>query len=220
MTVHKVFIADDEILIRTGLEIVINAEEDMVVVGTAKNGAEALEQIIKLRPDIILMDVRMPGMDGIQCTKKVKELLPETLILILTTYIEEEYIIEGLAGGASGYLLKSIDFPKLIATIRDALQGHYYLPKEVSLKLANYLKTAQSSRGEADVFRSVTLLNKEFTKKEREIIVCLVNRLTNREIAEKLFVSEGTIKNYLTIIYHKLNVPSRYEAIQYLKKLE
>ncbi|MDF2650510.1 MAG: DNA-binding response regulator [Paenibacillus sp.] len=216
MDVKKVFIADDEILIRTGLEIVINAEEDMEVVGTAMNGSEALEKIIELHPDIILMDVRMPEMDGIQCAKKVKEHFPEALILILTTYNEEEYIIEGLANGASGYLLKGIDFPKLIETIRDALNGHFFLPREVSLKLAKYLKATKVDKDER---LSSILSNKDFTKKEREIIVYLANRLSNKEIAEKLFVSEGTIKNYLTIIYQKLNVSNRYEAIQYLEKL-
>lgn len=219
MDVKKVFIADDEILIRTGLEIVINAEADLEVVGTAMNGSEALEKIIELHPDIILMDVRMPEMDGIQCAKKVKEHFPEALILILTTYNEEEYIIEGLANGASGYLLKGIDFPKLIETIRDALNGHYFLPKEVSLKLAKYLRDTQTSKGDKDERLSSLLSNKDFTKKEREIIVYLANRLSNKEIAEKLFVSEGTIKNYLTIIYQKLNVTNRYEAIQYLEKL-
>jgi DNA-binding NarL/FixJ family response regulator len=215
MSALKIFIAEDEDLLRNGLELVINSDEGMKVVGTAANGLEALAKIEQTKPDLILMDIQMPIMDGIECIRRIRELNSDVIILILTTFNEEEYIIGGLAGGANGYLIKGIDFQKLLQTIRDAMEGQYFLPAEVAAKLVQYIYERNLSEKK---YSLTSFITNTFTTREQEIIPLLLDRLTNREMAEKLFVSEGTMKNYLTIIYEKLNVKNRLEAIQCLQR--
>lgn len=217
MTTFKVFITDDEVLICNALKIVIQAQPDMEVIGIATSGIDALSQLEKIHPDLVLMDVRMPGMDGIECTKKMKQRYPEMPILILTTYNEESYIIDGLAHGANGYLLKGLEFSQLIETIRSTLNGQYILPAEVAVKLSRYLMNSRIDPRDIRTLPASILANSLFTTREQDILLLLGNRLSIREIADELHISEGTIKNYLTVIYEKLNVSSRYEAITLLR---
>jgi DNA-binding NarL/FixJ family response regulator len=156
-------------------------------------------------------------MNGIDCIKRLKRDYPDMLILILTTFNEEEYIIEGLANGANGYLIKGLDFNLLINTIRDVIKGQYILPMEVATKLANYALnkiTAQKKKALPEFIYS----SNAFTKKEIKVLELLSERFTNKEIAKKIITSEGTLKNYLTIIYEKLGVKTRWEAISLLNK--
>ncbi|OAS20710.1 response regulator transcription factor [Paenibacillus oryzisoli] len=217
MKTFKVFITDDEVLIGNALKIVIQAQPDMEVIGIATSGIDALAQLENIQPDLVLMDVRMPGMDGIACTKKLKERYPEMPILILTTYNEESYIIDGLAHGANGYLLKGLQFSQLIETIRSTLNGQYILPAEVAAKLSRYLMNTRNAPRDISTLPASITANNLFTTREQDILLLLGNRLSIREIADELHISEGTIKNYLTIIYEKLNVSSRYEAITLLR---
>ena len=212
-----VFIAEDEDLIRNGMKIIINKETDLHVVGSAANGAEALQKIAEVSPNLILMDIQMPIMDGIECIKRIREQNSEVVIIILTTFNDEKYIIEGIANGANGYLIKRPDFKKLIPTIREAMNGDYLLPAEVASKLVHYLYQKECYSKKKTIPASI-IQGLEFTKREREILNLLLQRLTNREISESLFISEGTIKNYLTTIYEKLGVKNRHEVIQLLKQ--
>jgi DNA-binding NarL/FixJ family response regulator len=216
-TVLNVFIADDEELFRTGIEIVINAEEDMKVIGTAKNGLEAVQKLQIQSADIALIDIKMPVMNGIECIKKLRELGLSLPILILTTFNEEDYVIEGLAHGANGYLLKGINFNKLIKAIRNVADGQHLISPDVARKLANYLLERNSSKNESNLPSSL-FSSTRFSPREKDVLQLLMQRLSNQEIAAKLFVSEGTVKNYLTTIYDKLQVKNRREAIQYLLK--
>jgi DNA-binding NarL/FixJ family response regulator len=211
-----VFIAEDEDLIRNGLKIVINKESDMRVVGTATNGLEVLQKITEASPSLILMDIQMPIMDGIECIKRIREVNNKVVIIILTTFNDEKYIIEGIAHGANGYLIKRPDFQKLIPTIRDAMSGDYILPAEVASKLVHYVFNNERHSRKKTIPASFTQ-GLDFTNREQEILNLLLQRLTNREISESLFISEGTIKNYLTTIYEKLGVKNRHEAIQLLE---
>ncbi len=215
--VLTVFIADDDDFFRTGIELVINSEEDMKVIGASANGIDALHKIGLLQPDIVLMDIKMPKMNGIECIKKLKELYPDILILILTTFNEEDFIIEGLVNGANGYLIKGIDFYRLLNTIRDCYKGHYLLPVEVATKLAKFVLEKVSNEKKAELPEYIYSSN-SFTKKEQEILKLLIKRLTNKEISMKLYISEGTLKNYLTTIYQKLGVTNRHEAIAILNR--
>jgi DNA-binding NarL/FixJ family response regulator len=217
LTASKIFITDDEILISNALKIVIDAQPDMEVIGVASSGFDALSQLENVYPDLILMDVRMPEMDGIECTKKIKERYPEILILILTTYNEESYIIDGLAHGANGYLLKGLEFSQLIETIRNTLNGQYVLPAVVAAKLSRYLMNTRTASQDLHTLPEFLTSNYVFTPREQDILLLLGNRLAIREIANELHISEGTVKNYLTIIYEKLNVSNRYEAIALLR---
>ncbi|MCT2537044.1 response regulator transcription factor [Aquibacillus koreensis] len=212
----KVFIAEDDAFFRSGMELVINAEPDMHVVGIAANGTEALEKMQEAAPHVVLMDVKMPKMNGIDCIKRLKAAYPEIVILILTTFNEEEYIIEGLVNGANGYLIKGIDFKLLTNTIRDVARGQYMLPTEVATKLATYLVNNVKKKAESTLPKHMT---GDFTEKESQIMMLLAERYTNKEIADKLTMSVGTIKNYLTVIYEKLQVKNRQEAASILRKL-
>jgi DNA-binding NarL/FixJ family response regulator len=164
--IHKIFIADDEALFRNAIELIINSEEDMEVIGTAENGLEAIQKIEQLQPHIVLLDIQMPVMNGIECTRRIRAQFPDMHILILTTFNEEDYIIEGLAYGANGYLLKGIDFKKLIQTIRDAMNGQYLLPTEVAGKLAKYLLNNKSS-GIDNELPSFIRADSNFTSREK-----------------------------------------------------
>lgn len=136
----QVLIADDEELISNSLSIVIGADPEMNVIGIARNGLEAYEKVIKHQPDLVLMDIQMPGMDGIECTKRLRAAQYEGIILILTAYGDEHYIIEGLAGGATGYLLKTPQYKSMLNTIREVLSGQYSLPEEIAAKVARHIR--------------------------------------------------------------------------------
>lgn len=135
----KVLVVDDDTLLRTSLELVINAEADMEVVATSQDGLDAITKAEQYKPDLILMDVQMPIMNGIVAIKKIREQDTNVIILILTTFNEDEYVLEGLAYGANGYLLKRAQYTELLQSIRNAMKGQYFLPIEVTAKLVNYL---------------------------------------------------------------------------------
>ncbi|MBD2848430.1 response regulator transcription factor [Paenibacillus sp. IB182496] len=212
---HVLIVEDDELL-RSGLELIIDSEEDMRTIGTAANGLVALQAVESLNPDIMLLDLKMPEMGGIACVKEIRRRGFTLPILILTTFNEEDYIFEALAAGANGYLLKSLDFRKLVQTIRDAMNHQYVLPVEVAAQVAQYAvnnSDFRKTKKRARFFESTTV----FTAKERQIIAMLLDRYTTKEIAEKLYLSQGTIKNNLSIIYSKLGVQSRLDAIARLE---
>jgi len=207
---------------REGLQIVIDLEDDMEVVGTADNGVDAYEKIISLQPDIVLMDIQMPRMNGIECIKLVKQKCPEITILILTTFNEEDYIVEGLVNGANGFLLKGIDFENLITSIRNAAKGNLLIPAEVAIKLANRLHNMYTNNSSEKMKQIQTHLEAEnifLTEREVSIIKLIMEGLSNRRIAEKIFISEGTVKNYASEIYRKFNVKNRTELLEYIESL-
>lgn len=213
----RVLIADDHALIRDGLQTIIDLQEDMKTVGVVENGQQAYDVIDTLMPDVILMDIQMPVMNGIESTKRIKQKSPETVIIILTTFSEDEYIIDGLINGASGFLLKNLPATKIVEAIRDALKGHLMLPSEVAAKLSN--KLAYLSQSSASGLHHVPTHHEgiEFTERERQVISLMIDGKNNREIADVLFISEGTVKNYITIIYQKIGTNERTKAVLFLK---
>jgi DNA-binding NarL/FixJ family response regulator len=135
----KVLVVDDELLFRNGLELVINSEADMEVVATSQDGLDAIKKTEQYKPDLVMMDIQMPIMNGIAAIKRIRERDSKVIILILSTFNEDEYVIEGLANGANGYLLKSAQYTQLLQSIRDAMKGQYFLPIEVAAKLVSFL---------------------------------------------------------------------------------
>ncbi|WP_018755032.1 response regulator transcription factor [Paenibacillus terrigena] len=216
MPMIRILIADDQLLTREGLRTILDLEEDFEVIGVAKNGQEACEMAEALRPDIVLLDIRMPVMDGITALKHIKGSCPETAALILTTFLEDEYIIEGMANGASGYMLKDMDGDKMIASIRDTVTGQFILPAAVAAKLA-----ARMSRFAQDMaYRERSELGRiSLTEREKELAQHMMRGLNNREIAEALFIAEGTVRNYISNLYGKLDVVDRAQAIVRLQSL-
>jgi len=208
-----IVIADDQLLTREGLRTILDLEDDLEVVGMAKNGQEAYEITEALRPDLVLMDIQMPKVDGIAALKRIKMSFPNTAVLILTTFMDTDYIVEGMANGASGYMLKDMDGDKMIAAIRDTLTGDLILPAAVAAKLAIRMnKLADNENWKSSAFGEISL-----TEREAEIARLIIQGLNNREIADALHIAEGTARNYISNLYSKLDVVDRTQAIVRLR---
>ncbi len=202
----KVLIADDQELIRQSLQIVLNSRKDMTVTDVAADGQEVMRCIRKNKPDVILMDVRMPKMDGVQCTKLIKESHPQIKIIILTTFDDDEYVYNALKYGASGYLLKGVSMEELANAITTVYNGWAMINPDITAKVLRLF----SQMAKADY--SITVKEKnmdELTKTEWKIIAQVEKGASNREIAATLSLSEGTVRNYLSTILNKLNLRDR-----------
>jgi len=198
----KVLLADDQALILESLQIVLSMEEDLEIVGLAQNGEEAVKGCEQSMPDVVLMDVNMPVMDGVAATALIKERIPATKIIMLTSYKEVEYVLAALSYGAEGYLLKAIHPKDLAAGIRVVQAGGTLISQEMARKMIKRMNDAASAN------------KNEFglTAREVEVLHKLAAGLRNQDIAEALYLSEGTVKNYISSIYSKLNVKGRREA--------
>ncbi|MBO9606965.1 MAG: response regulator transcription factor [Paenibacillaceae bacterium] len=213
----RVVIADDQTLMRDGLQTIIDLQQDMEVVGAAEDGEQACELVRTLRPDLVLMDIRMPKLSGIESAKRIRKECPEAAVLILTTFAEDEYIIEALAGGAVGYLLKDLPAQKIVESIRDAVKGQLMMPASIAAKLAARL--AFLTGAPAEVLDPGRLRHEgiRFTDREKKVILLMLEGLSNREIAGTLFMSEGTVKNYISVIYQKIGTNDRAKALLLLQ---
>lgn len=216
MSKIKIVIADDQLFTREGLRTILDLEDDMEVVGAARNGEEACEMVMAFQPDLVLLDVQMPVMDGITALKRIKQIRPELFILILTTFIETDYIVEGMANGASGYMLKDMDADKMIASIRDTIAGQYILPAPVAAKLAAKMNrwTEENEHWQKSIPERIRL-----TEREAELAQLIIRGLNNREIADVLHIAEGTARNYISNLYSKLEVVDRAQAILRLQAI-
>ncbi len=216
----KILIADDQALMRDGLQTILQLEHDIEVIATAENGEEACRLVAIHDPDLVLMDIRMPVMNGIEAVKKLRDESPHTKVLVLTTFDEDEYIIEALASGAVGFLLKDIPTEKLLQAIRDASQGELMLPSSIAVKLAAKLASPSPTAGKFPSSRSrERTMDLKFTNREMSIIALMVEGRTNKEIAQLLFMSEGTVKNYISSIYDKIGTNDRTQAVIWLKDM-
>lgn len=205
----RVLLADDQTIIRDGLRALLEAQADIQVAAEAGNGEEAYQQALKHRPDVVLMDIRMPVMDGVEATRLIKRVCPDTVIIVLTTFDDVDYIIQAMTHGAAGYLLKDIGSERLIQAIRDGLQGNIILPGRVAAKITSQLASSAPPEATLD----------DFTEREIEIIRLLTLGKSNREIADQLYLSVGTVKNYTSQIYAKIGVSDRGNAILFFRKL-
>lgn len=202
----KVLIADDQELIRQSLQIVLNTKEGLTVTDTVGNGQEVIQSIRKNMPDVILMDIRMPKMDGVQCTKIIKENYPEIKIIILTTFDDDEFVYNALKFGASGYLLKGVSMDELVEAIHTVHSGRAMINPDIATKVVKLF----SQMAKADYSIQVEERNeKELTKTEWKIIEQVEFGASNKEVAENLNLSEGTVRNYLSTILNKLGLRDR-----------
>lgn len=209
----RILIADDQSLIRDGLKTVLSLEHDLEVVGTARNGMEACRMAEVLYPDVLLLDIRMPEMGGVECIKIVKKKCPRTKVIILTTFNDDEYIIEALANEASGYILKDIEMERLVEAIHDAVQGKMIILSEVAAKLAQGLSKMSARKREEEN----TSCDLELSEREMEIARMMVQGFTNRQISSALYMSEGTVRNYISNIYSKIGIGDRTQAVLFMK---
>ncbi|MCD2347059.1 response regulator transcription factor [Clostridium guangxiense] len=203
----KVLIADDQELIRQSLKIVLSANKDIEIVGTVCNGNEVVESVRKCKSDVILMDVRMPEMDGVQCTKIIKESYPNIKIIVLTTFDDDEYIFNALKYGASGYLLKGVSMDELVKAIHTVVNGGAMINPDITAKVFKLF--SQMAQGDVSIQAGAKKNVDDICDTEWNIITCVGFGLSNKEISKKLSLSEGTVRNYLSNILNKLNFRDR-----------
>ena len=200
----SLLIVDDHPVIREGLRKMTALSPDLEVVGEAGDGQQALEKVQALRPNVVLMDVRMSGMDGVEATRRIRTEFPTTEVIILSSYDEDRYVFEALRAGAKSYLLKDVSPDRLAEAIRSVARGESALDSGVMSRLVSEFQSL-SQRGQSGPER--------LTARELEILQCLVDGRSNQEIADLLVVSEKTVKSHLTSVYRKLDVRDRSQAI-------
>ncbi len=206
----RIMIADDQPLMCDGLKTILENEEGIEVIATVEDGLKAYELGCQLKPDVILMDIRMPVMDGVESVRLIKRKHPEIIVIILTTFDDDEYILDALTNGANGYLLKSIQTEKLIRCIKDSVAGIFSMNKDIASKLAARLSGTNTTKRENSI--------KELSERESEIAGLMAQSYSNREIAAKLFITEGTVKNYISTIYEKIGTNDRVKAAKILRE--
>ncbi len=209
----KLLLVDDQVLFVESLKKLLEMTvKEIEVVGIAPNGKVALEMTVETKPDIILMDIRMPEMDGVESTRLIKEKFPQVKILILTTFEDEEYVMEAFQYGAVGYLLKDVPPNELIAAIHSIYRGGVTVSPKMATKLAE--KLFQTNQGDKPVPKRINSNPwiKELSNKEKEILSLIAKGYNNKEIARRLFIAEQTVKNYVSIIYLKIGARDRVQA--------
>jgi DNA-binding NarL/FixJ family response regulator len=205
----RVLIVDDQDVVRQGLRVILKHEVNIEVVGAAANGQEAIEQTARLKPEVVLMDLKMPVLNGIQATRAIVEKFPQTRIVVLTTYSADEWVFDALRAGACGYLLKDSDSADIVRAIRGAVAGEVTIDPAVAGRvLAEFNRLTTHAAIQADALPAIEPL----TERELTVLQHLANGKSNREIAETLFLSEGTVKNYVSAIMSKLQANDRTQA--------
>jgi DNA-binding NarL/FixJ family response regulator len=201
----RVLIADDHTVVRQGLRMFLELDPQLEIVGEAKNGVEALELTREHRPDVVLMDLLMPEMDGVAATQAIRHEMPETEVIALTSVLEDRAILDAIRVGAISYLLKDTESDKLCEAIRAAAAGEVRLSPEVAARLMRQVRAPESPE--------------TLTDREVEVLRALARGLSNREIAERLVIAEATVKTHVSSILAKLNLPSRTRAALYALKI-
>lgn len=208
----KVMIVDDQPILSEGIRSVLSTSAELEVVGVATDGADALEKMEGNVPDVVLLDIRMPNMNGVVATGEIKKRFPDTKVLILTTFDDSDYILSALNNGACGYLLKDIGGAALIDAVKNAYAGDTILPAKIAKKISDAAKNVSADR-ELKLKKAFGL-----SERETEIAVMLYEGFNNRQIASALNLSEGTSRNYISAIYMKLGCDNRADAIKKMRE--
>ena len=212
----RMLLVDDDSLILFALEKIIQKYCDLQVVGRVRNGHEALAFLQETQTDVVLLDIEMPHMNGIECLQQIRSQHPAIIVILLTTFAEEQYIIDGLANGAQSYLLKTTPFEYLGPHIRDAINGTFMMPAPIAAKLATLLQQKKDFHEKS--ISPLFFQTYDITRTEQHVVKLLVKRLTNPEIANQLKITVGTVKNHLVAIFTKLQVQNRQDAIMLIEK--
>jgi DNA-binding NarL/FixJ family response regulator len=209
----RIIIADDHVLVREGIQAMLESEPDLEVIGEAADGREALELCRELCPDLVLMDVRMPVMDGLEATREIKRECPEASVLMVTTYESSDYLFEAIKAGAAGYVLKNVSKPQLSNALRRVLSGESPLNQELAMEmLQRFIAEEKPRTKQTSEEPPGKLLDEALTGREVEVLQLLASGLTNQEIGRKLVISAGTVKHHVRHIVSKLGVSDRTQA--------
>jgi DNA-binding NarL/FixJ family response regulator len=200
----RVLICDDQDVVREGLCAILKSAPGIEVVGVARDGAEALELMAATRPNVVLMDLKMPGVNGIQATRAIAERHREVRVLVLTTYDDDEWLFDAIRAGASGYLLKDTPRERLIEALHGTAEGRTHVDPAVASKLFAQVAARSAATG--------TKIADDLSERERDVLRLLAHGLSNAEIAGRLFLSEGTVRNYVSAVLAKLGVSDRTQA--------
>ena len=200
----RILICDDQEIVCEGLSKILSVDEDIEVVATAHDGEEALQKMYTDNPDLVLMDLKMPGMNGVHATRQIRKQYPDVFVLILTTYDDDEWLFDAIRSGASGYLLKDTPRSDLIDAIKGTIEGKTFVDPAVAGKLITDVAIRSTPQK--------TTLTDILTVRETEILVLIAKGYSNADIAQRLYLSEGTVKNYSSTIFSKLNVTDRTQA--------
>ena len=200
----KILLCDDQAVIRDGLEMLLNLERDFEVIGAAQDGAEALELAAQKQPDLILMDLKMPIMNGSEATRQIRAKFPHIKILVLTTYDDDEWVFDAIRAGASGYLLKDTSRQKIVEAIRGTMDGKSFVDPAIAGKLLNQVASRQT--------QPASILTDKLTERELDVLRLIAKGINNSEIAIQLHLSEGTVRNHVSAILEKLGVSDRTQA--------
>jgi NarL family two-component system response regulator LiaR len=205
----KVLIVDDHAVVRQGLRTFLGMLPDIQIVGEAASGSESLEMAAKSKPDVVLMDLMMPGMDGVEATRRIRADSPDTRVIVLTSFAEEDKIFPAIRAGAAGYLLKDVKPAELAETIRAVARGESRLAPDITRKLLSNIAAGQPGQQGA---------REALTEREAEVLRCLARGLSNKEIAAELFIAEKTVKTHISNILAKLGFADRTQAAVYAVK--
>ena len=205
MSECKVLIADDHVIVREGLIALLNMADDIKVVGEAADGREAIDMTEQLRPDVVLMDIRMAELDGVQATREIRARFPEVHVIALTNYDDDEYVFDCVRYGASGYLLKDVSPEDLVKAIKSAVRDESLVdPSVLNKVLTQFRQLTEDGSNHAD---------DKLSTREQEVLEALTAGLSNKEIAQRLYIAEKTVKAHFSSIYRKMNVSTRSQAI-------
>lgn len=200
----RIIICDDQAIVRDGLAMMLKLEADIKIVGTAEDGAVAIELTDKEKPDLVLMDLKMPVMNGVDAIRQIKTKHPEIKVLVLTTYDDDEWLFDAIRAGASGYLLKDTPRNELVAAVKGTVTGKTFIDPMIAGRVLEQVSNRQS--------HSATKITSKLTEREIEILRLIAKGLSNADISERLFLSEGTVRNHVSAILTKLGVADRTQA--------
>lgn len=213
----RLLVVDDQDLVRDSLSLLLGTEPRFKVVGGAANGRQAIEKCEDLQPDVVLMDVRMPEMDGVLATQHIKKRWSHIKVIILTSYQEMNYVLEALSVGAEGYMLKATHLQNVTSGILHVYEGGTLIPPSMAQNLITELQELKTALGDTQALRRRTSFKYGLNERESRILELISEGLSNQNIAEKMFLSEGTVKNYISSIYSKLEVKGRKQAVEKAK---